>query len=168
MNSLLRQLLLWALVAGCGQAPAPRALLRTPSGTQPMDAWYGLFVEPLESGVTDVELVLLLAAPAWSCGLDAGTVDAVSFGFPRRGEPPVSSLVLSRAGPRFGPTSGGSGEARLTTIDDRYQGDGAAGPLVGEGGHLDGHVYFELGEGLLLDGDFRAPHCALLDFRNAS
>jgi len=168
VKSRPRQLLLLMLLAGCSQHPTPRALLRTPEGAQPLDAWYGLFVEPLESGVTDVELVLLLVDPAWGCGADAGTVDAVSFGFPMRGTPPVTMTVLSRSGPRFGPTSGGSGEVRLTTVDDRFQGDGPAGPLVGEGGHLDGHVYFELADGLLLDGDFRAPHCPLLDFRNAS
>jgi len=169
VKSRLRQLLLLATVGGCSQAAAPRALLRTPSGTQPMDAFYGVFFEPLESGLTDVELVLLLVDPAWGCAPDGGGgVDAVSFGFPMEGMPPSTMMVLSRSGPRFGPTTGGSGEVRLTAVDDRYQGEGLDGPIVGEGGHLDGHVYFELADGLLLDGDFRAPHCAVLDFRNAS
>lgn len=169
MKSRLRQLLLLALLGGCSQTAAPRALLRTPSGAQPMDAYYGVFFEPLESGLTDVELVLLLVDPAWGCAADGGgDVDAVSFGFPMQGMPPVTMMVLSRTGPRFGPTTGGSGEVSLSAVDDRYQGEGPAGPIVGEGGHLDGHVYFELADGLLLDGDFRAPHCAVLDFRNAS
>jgi hypothetical protein len=166
----LRQLLglLTVVAIGCSADPMPRPLLRTPSGASPLDAFYGVFFEPLEGGTTDVELVLLLVDPSWGCGNDAGTVDAVGFGFPMRASPPVTSMVLSRSGPRFGATSGGSGEVRLSAVDDRYQGDGPTGPIVAAGGKLEGHVYFELAAGLLLDGDFRAPHCALLDFRNAN
>jgi hypothetical protein len=154
-------------LAGCTPPPAPGVLLRTASGSQPLDSFYGVFVEPLENGTTDVALVLLMVEPAWGCSSDGGTVDAVSFGFPMRGSPPVTMTVLSRSGPRFGATTGGSGEVRLSTVDDRYQGEGPTGPIVGDGGKLEGHIHFELSEGLLLDGDFRAPHCALLDFRNA-
>jgi hypothetical protein len=156
------------VLVGCSPEAAPRVMFRTPAGTQPLDAWYGVFVEPLENGTTDVELVIGFVSPSWGCGPAAPDVDALVFSFPMLGMPPISQTVLARAGPDFGATTGGSGEVDLSAIDARYQEDGPAGPMVGAGGHVDGSIHYEVAPGLLLDGKFRAPHCAVLDFRDAS
>jgi hypothetical protein len=168
VNRVARQLLPLMFLLACNSQPAPRARLTTPSGTRTMDAWYGVFVEPLEgpNGAPIAMLVVAFVDPAWGCRGD-NNEDSVSFSFDEWSPGVVSSTVLSRSGPLLGPTSGGSGQVSLSTVDDRYLGPGDMGPLVGDGGQVDGKVAFDFGNGLALDGSFRAPHCALLDFRNA-
>jgi hypothetical protein len=142
------------------------ATLTTPSGTRPLDAFYGIYFEPSETGGVDVDLVVMFADRAFQCSVDAGEVDAISFLFARLGATRSSSQVLSRAG-IFAQSIGGTGEVDLTSVDDRFMGNDQNGPIVGAGGRVDGSVHFDLGGGVILDGKFQAPHCALIDFRNA-
>jgi hypothetical protein len=51
-------------------------------------------------------------------------------------------------------------------VDERFMGNDQNGPIVGAGGRVDGKIHFDLGS-MLIDGKFQAPHCALIDFRNA-
>jgi hypothetical protein len=169
VNRRARQLLPLLLLTACGGA-APHVSLMSASGARPLDAWYAIFIEPLEGpgGMTDAEIVVAFVDPGWGCTSDdPADLEAISFAFPTLAADPTSITVLSRSGPILGPTTGGSGEVRLSAIDARYQGEGATGPLVGMGGHVSGDAYFDLGNNLMLTGDFTAPHCATLDFRNA-
>ena len=171
MNPSTRQLIcvlaFAAYQSGCGGA-APRVSLETPSGQEPLASWYGVFVVPLE-GPNSSPIAKLLVAfvdPTWGCQGDF-TGDAVSFSFDVFSAGSVSSTVLSRSGPLLGPSSGGSGQVAITRDDDRYQGMGDMGPIVGSGGIVDGTVDYDFGGGLKLAGTFVAPNCAALNFRNA-
>lgn len=153
-------------MVGCSSpSSVPHPTLTTPGGTRPLDAFYGIYFEPSETGGVDVDLVVMFADRGFQCSADAGTVDAISFLFPRLGASKMTSQVLSRTG-IFAQTPGGSGEVDLTFVDDRFMGNDANGPIVGDGGRVDGNIHFQLGN-LVLDGKFQAPHCAVIDFRNA-
>jgi hypothetical protein len=167
VNHVARQLLPVVFLSACS-ASVPRITLQSASGTQPMGAWYGVFLEPLEGPNSSpiARLVVAFVDESWACSGDF-TGDAVSFSFDVFSAGSTSSTVLSRSGPDLSPTSGGSGQVTLDHVDDRYQGQGDGGPIVADGGHLDGHADFDFGGGVRLKGSFRAPHCPALDFRNA-
>ena len=167
MNRAARQLLLVVLLSACS-ASTPRVTLEAPSGAQPMGAWYGVFLEPLEGPNSSpiARLIVAFVDERWACAGDF-TGDAVSFAFEVFSAGSTSSTVLSRSGPDLAASSGGTGQVVLDRVDDRYEGQGDAGPVVADGGRVDGHADFDFGGGLLLKGSFHAPHCPALDFRNA-
>ena len=163
----------------CWPVSASGAMLRasslmSASGARPLDAWYAIFIEPLQgAGRHDRRRDRGDAFVDPELGLQPRErrQQQTPSASPSRRWPPtplrITVLVARRAGSSV-PTTGASGEVTLTShrraLSGRRQ---PTGPLVGAGGHVAGNAYFDLGGGLLLDGNFSAPHCATLDFRNA-
>jgi hypothetical protein len=168
VNRYGRQLPIVLWLVACASPAGPRASLSTPAGTRALDAWYSIYLVPLEQGGFDeVNVVVTFVDPSWGCSSDAGAPagDTASFEFENGAR--ATSLVLSRSGPLLGPTTAGSGQLTATTVDDRYLGHSGNQILVGNGGHVAGDANFDFGAGLRLTGAFAAAHCAAFDFRNA-
>jgi hypothetical protein len=155
---------LFCLAAGCGSSAAPAVTLSDGQRTRPLAAYYSIFVEPLDMGTTEIELVVTLIDPAFTCGgAPAPGLDALSFGFDARVPGATDVGVFARSGPLLGATTGGAGQARLTAVDDRYQGFDGGAVDVAPGGAISGRVSYRIGE-LDFEGVFTARHCAALDF----
>jgi len=167
------------LAAGCSEPASAPADLSVPGDlgagpvtlsdgktAEPMGAFYSFWIEPLEHGAfTDVYLVLTFIDAGWKCGDPPGSLDSIAFEFTARVDGVSSSTVLSRHGPRLGPSTGGDGWAELDGDDDRLEGwDFDGGTVqVQSGGSVAGQVHFSVA-GLTLEGSFTAPHCDALDF----
>src|SRR5262249_17021862 len=141
-----------------GQQDAPAGLvLTTPQGTFPLVAYYSIFLEPLEAdGGTDVELVVTLVDPAFTCtGAPPQGVDERSLGF-RHGTAPASAIVVpARNGPQLGSTGGGSGMMDLAVIDGRFRGEHDGGAAdVRPGGQVSGSVQFDFAGNIEVRGEF--------------
>ncbi len=174
------QLLTLALLAtGCGpNAPAgadlaaPLDLAVPPTGVtltvdgvaHPLDAYYSIFIEPLEiPGVpAGIELVVTFVDPAFQCASPTSTLDRISFGFQARLAGVTSSFVVGRSGPHLGAPATGTGYAELTLVDDRYVDWDGGLVFVTPGGMVRGDVHYQLGT-IAIDGPFVASHCAALD-----
>jgi hypothetical protein len=139
--------------------------------TTPMAAWYSLFIEPLEATTPgQADLVVTFIDPAFACsGTVATGINAISFQFLARVAGVTSNFVLGRSGPDLGPLmGGGTGEAQLTAVDDRFVSFNVDGGLftIDPGGMVSGTVHWSNGN-ILVDGTFTAAHCANLDFAAA-
>jgi hypothetical protein len=175
-----------ALLAGCddemGMSPdlsVPADLTTAHQGVLltvadraiPLQAWYSIFIEPLEAtnpGAAD--LVVTFIDPAFDCAGKVTTgLDAISFQFLARVNGVTSNFVLGRAGPDLGQLMGGGvGGAELDNVDDRFQSwDVDGGTItVAPGGLVSGAVHWT-NANVTVDGMFEAPHCAQLDFAAA-
>lgn len=175
-----------ALLAGCDDDAMMPADLAVPSDltaphqgvqltaggkTLQLQAWYSIFIEPLEAtspGAAD--LVVTFIDPAFDCAGKVTTgLDAISFQFLARVNGVTSNFVLGRAGPDLGQLMGGGmGGAELDMVDDRFQSwDVDGGTItVSPGGMVSGAVHWT-NANVTVDGMFEAPHCAQLDFAAA-
>jgi hypothetical protein len=169
-----------ALAGGCGpgdelaaadlsamtDAAMPGAWLTSASGSRPLAAWYGFYVQPLtDEGTAGTLLVVTLVDPAFRCDGSAATgLDALSIGFAAR-QPGVSAIgVIARVGPTLGPTTAQIGWAELTAVDDRFGGEDGGVVIVAPGGHVAGEAHYQLAPDVRVDGTFDAPHCSFIDF----
>jgi hypothetical protein len=148
-----------------GSRPSGPLRLVDRSITRPLIAYYSIAinVRPERGESREPVLVVTCVDPAYPCvGRPSGSVDLISLGFLSFASGTGGTLI-SRQGPRVGPTMGTAGYAQLDSGDVRYGGvDG--GVIIGAGGHATGAVTFELAPDLALEGLFDATYCQALDF----
>ncbi len=133
---------------------------------RPLDAYYSFYVNVLpDESVGGTFLLVTAVDPAFDCAQPSGSLDALSFLFNERGFGAITDTILSRRGPTFGATVGGTASGRLSFDDDRFVGYELDGGTisVGAGGRVGGTLHFEAGN-VVVDGPFGATHCAALDF----
>jgi hypothetical protein len=147
-------------------ASRPVGPLRLVDGaiTRTLAAYYSIAinVRPETGEPREPLLVVTCIDPAYSCVGRPSGVDLVSLGFLSFASG-TGGTIISRQGPRVGPTSGSAGYSQLDAGDVRYAGvDG--GVIIGPGGHATGVVTIQLAADLSLEGSFDATYCPALNF----